>query len=422
MTQFTKNQYFKPCVWILCLGILTACGGGVSLTSTSAPIPEASVSIGAEASPTPSVTATHAILPTHTNTPISTSVLTETPVPTLAPPEIISAENANKIVQIGKPFALKNLLAEFVFRAKATWLVTSDDGQQIEVYDLPTQKLITTLEDEVVLIERLVVSADGRLLAAVSPSTGKVILWNLDTFGKIEVFALNGYRSYPTLTPSPTGGEFSSDNLFLVIWGCRSPALNAQGLPSGCISSGVTIYDLQNSTIYQELNGLQSGTSQATFSQDSSMLILSGEGESFLQADLLVWDVMTKQQRTIVTTDYEYGLTGGKYSPDGTVFVAHAHGSLLFFETDSWQIITTQAPGINLLPSYYLFSKVEQILIAAEGISGISIRNPTNGDVYFILKMGVGSITNLALSPDGRLIYTISEDGFVRTWGIPSPP
>ena len=421
MMQHIHKHYFQRWGLLLCLGILVACRGGNFPTSTLVPTPEASIPIGLETSPTPSVTATSVSLPTQTNTSTPISILdpTETPIPTPSPPEIITAENANKIVQIGKPFALKNLLAEFVFRAEATWLVTSEDGQQIEVYDLSTQKLITTLGDEGVLIERLVVSTDGRLLAAVSPSTGKVTLWNLDTFEKIEVFASNGYRSYPTLTPSPTGGEFSSDNQFLVLWGCRIPALNNQGLPVGCSSSGVIIYDLQKNIIYQELNGLQSGTSQATFSQDSSTLILSGEGESLLQADLLVWDVITKQQRTIVTTEYKYGLTGGKYSPDGKVFVAHAHGSLIFFDTDSWQIITTQEPGINLLPSYYLFSKVEQILIAAEGISGISIRNPTNGDVYFVLKMGVGSITNLALSPDGRFIYTISEDEFVRKWGIP---
>lgn len=424
MTQLTKKQNVQHWAWILCLGILMACRGGESPTSTIAPTLELPVSIDMETSPSPSATAVFALLPTDTNTSITTStpVPTKTPVPTatLAEPEIITAENAHKIAQIGQPFPLESLLAEFVFRAEATWLVISEDGQQIKVYDLATQKLISTLEDEEVLIERLVVSADGRLLAAVSPSTGKVTLWNLDTFAKTGVFVLAGYQSYPALIPSPTGGEFSSDNHFLVVWGCRIPALNYQGLPVGCFSSGVIIFDLYEGEIYQELNGYQEGTSQVTFSPDISVLVLSGRGESILQADLYVWDILNKQTITEVATAYEFGLTGGKYHPDGSLFVAEANGELVFFDPSLWQILGIQAPGPNLFPYGLVFSKLQPIiLIASEGMSGISVRDPQNGSVYHLVNMGIGIIYNLGMSPDGRFIYSISEDGFVRTWGIP---
>jgi WD40 repeat protein len=418
MTQSIQKQFFQIWVWVFCLPFLVACRGGVAPASTVTSTLTVPIVTHPEATVIPSTTMTATRLPTETNTPPPTFTLAPTETPTSTLPAIISAENADKIVQIGKPFPLENLLAEFVFRTDATWVITSENRQQIQIYDITTQKLITTLDDGETLIERLVVSADGRLLATVSPSTERVILWNLDTFEKLGEFSLLGYNSFPALLPSPTGGEFSNDGHYLVIWGCRIPALNYQGISVGCLSSGVIIYDLSEYKILQELNGTQESTSKVIINPNNSILVLVGKGEAILQADLYIWDFQNQQKIATITVGNEFGLTGGKYYLNPPIFVAEKDGKLIFINIDSWKVLAVKSPGPNQLLGRFSISPIAPVLIATD-LSGVSIRDLDNERVYHSIEMQAGIIYHLAVSPDGRFIYTISEDGFARKWGIP---
>ena len=141
----------------------------------------------------------------------------------------------------------------------------------------------------------MIISKDGSLLAAVSSSQHKIYLWQLDDFKLIaELDFPDSYIPYTTFSARRAYGDFSSENHYLVISACISRE---------CPSSAFFIYDLETQEIIQRQAGYQRYAGNVFFTPDDKWVVLIGQGENVLRADLLVWDF---QKQEIVKTLQAY--------------------------------------------------------------------------------------------------------------------
>ncbi|MBN2500457.1 MAG: PD40 domain-containing protein [Anaerolineales bacterium] len=393
-TRISKNP-LAAIVFLLCLfPLFTSC----STTDT----------------PPPSVTPAPSETPIPTDTSIPTHTATFTPTETDVPSQVITADNVNQVEELAQ-ISFKSKIPELIFHQDGTWLADRVEESIISITDIDTSEQLARLEHGNAPIDMIIVSKDGNLLAAVSSSQDKVYLWQLDNFELVaELDFPDSYISYTAFSARRAYGDFSSKNQYLVISACISWE---------CPSSAFVVYDLKTQEINQRQVGYQRYAGNVFFTPDDKWIVLVGQGENVLRADLLVWDF---QKQEIVKTLQAYypRFYWGEINPAGNeVAVIQEQAfedslALGFIDLETWKYRKVRDEGLNISPGIVRYSLAAPILVTEETGDSIAIRDANSGVILRLFKP-TGGIGNILISPDGKRIYIMSEPKQFLVWGIP---
>jgi len=356
-----------------------------------------------------------------TSTPTLTSQPTSTPSATKNIVAPIDYSNVGAIEPIGAPFVSQVAQAQMAFRQGEVWVIIPNQLGELEIKEFHSLAPVTMLPNAS-NVESLIVSQDGHYLAAVNPVNGTISLWDLDALQLVGTLVFQGYYSGYTLT-----GEFSPDNKYLAIGGCRLVRI---ALPV-CQSSGVAIYELATMNLFQEIIGYQEDTWKVIFSPSGDVLAASGKKEDILQADLLIWNLNLNAKQDTITfklngTDEELGDIAFSQSEEKMASIASSRGgdsALVLWDVETWTPVTNCGPGHGPIAVRYIPNTF--LLVTIDGLSdtGITFWNTKTCEPIRFIPTLIGGLYNLVVSPNGRFIYTWSDDLSgnykIQEWGVP---
>jgi WD40 repeat protein len=302
----------------------------------------------------------------------------------------ISPENAAQLEEISL-FA-STLSFGLVFSPDGRLLISL--AEYIEIYDLRTKILITTLRNHSFGSLDAVFSPDGSKLASAG-ADGNIILWNTDTWGERSRFS--GHTGAVTkLAFSPDGQQLASvgDDDYLIVWDLRT---------------GERLQSIHTNTRYLV---------DVRFSPDGTLLITGGDSRNSV---LIVWDAATGEKL------WSIGLAGDlrfTFSPDGRDILIF-HGSILHIQafnlvngSQSYSFraggISGSGWGIDLNPAGTIvavgFWYGTFLLADIEAKERVFYYNPeTPNDYQQVL---------LDFSPDGRILATTDALQAIHLWGV----
>lgn len=455
MIKIRSHLYWAYITGLLVLIVATACL--VSITSSPSIQSPVSTLISTRTATRP--------LPTDEIKP-TTSVVFPTTTPMLAPSPAqptytrLVSTNLHLLTPIGKPVKVIQPMTpagrrkdgprvvQMIFRADGVWVAdVPEPYNQIRVQDMENSEIVATLIDKTGgdknFLELLVASPDGRFLAAVSPNTNHISLWDLDRMEKKADLEFKGYQSL-SWAPEPVTltGSFSSDGKYLAVAGCRQ-------IGEPCLSSGVTVYEIADNKIAIELVGRQSRIADIRFQPDTWRLVMAGQGEALRDSDLLVWDV----EKNVKVAEVSLGRDANieekiAFNSSGSIFASYVLNDLWllppysdpqqqisFWDTQNWTI-TDEIPidrrescsSFTFIPGSEI---IAYISLAGNPPEQLAFIEPNHNSVVAIdLPKFSGETGNIFASPDGRFLYIYDmaassiETGeftgaIVQQWGVP---
>jgi WD40 repeat protein len=242
-------------------------------------------------------------------------------------------------------------------------------------------------------------SSAGQTAIAYSPNgeailtgdlDGEATFWSTDTGAKKTTFRCGNAISQ---------AAFSPDGRIAAI---------------GCLNGHIVLYDMRYQMVIQRLGGLGRGISCLAFTPDSTR-VLAGSGENTLR----MFDVNSARQMLRLTHSDEVRCVGLNEA-GAIVATGSLNGELCLWELRTGRkICSVQAhlDGVNVV----LFMRGGKRLTA--GQDGL-VRLWKGEDPMVCQAVGRGHLDKvfcMALSPDGRFLFTGGQDHTVRCWDLRSP-
>ena len=292
----------------------------------------------------------------------------------------------------------------------------SSEDNQIEIWDIASEKKISTLEGPEELpftknvVEVLALSSDGRLLATGSMNS-EVRLWHTDTGTQIH-----------TLQKHMTDSEEWNDTTALTF----SP--DDRMLACGNEDSTVQLWDIttgESIAVFTKHNG---EIASMAFSPDSSILATAS-----LAGSVLLWDTKTGDQLPIQIIGHPAGVYTMAFSQDSSTLTSIASNR----NPTLWDLNTIQKLNLNSTSkfriegtrigegwsSFYAFSPDGTKLASIHGMDAYQVRltDIQTGQelkAYNCPMRGSSSLARKVIfSPDGKTI-AVGANGIIHLWNI----
>jgi len=302
--------------------------------------------------------------PTKIPTPVPTS--THTPIPTLTISipdslEPITTDNARLIKRI-RALRQKSV-SDIAFSPDGTLLASgSTDDSILRLWDTKTGKLISSLQGHTDGITTVAFSPNGKLLGSAS-ADGTARLWDVQSMKELALFTDQRLERMEGLAFSPSGDLLATVNWgSLILWDLRT-------------------FEKRFSFNIFGLETTLKRISKVTFSSDGTNLV------TFHQGDIIIWDVETGKAIGVIVGFYQISGSGMAVNP-----------------VDDRMIIGSGRDDIR-----------DVIKIWNKDVVVSHREDERFSEDHQLIGHG-HDITDLAFSPDGNLIASVSTDQSVRIW------
>ncbi len=275
-------------------------------------------------------------------------------------------------INSGKPSKNENLIDKLVYSAsyspKDNFLLTNIDGENISIYNSDTDELINSFKIE--------------------STWGSINQVDYSPDGNIYVVVINSlFESRLKLFNTHTGELVS-----------RSGNINNEKCVGMCISSAKIRY--------------------ITFSPDGTKIITNSSDNSVKIFDIATW------KRIYDLSNTSYAIYKTKYSPDGSrIFLTtNQRGVIKVIDSVTYQELPPLEfygyQGANNSTASVAISPDRKLVAAGDKGGQIIIWDLPNLNYLTYLSNHLDNITGLLFSNDGKYLYSSSEDGTVRVWGV----
>jgi WD40 repeat protein len=336
-----------------------------------------------------------------------------------------SEEEVKKLAVMDKNFTSVALSAD------GKYVLAGSDDQHIYRWNL-TNDECKPLDGHTMAVTALAVSPDGATLAS-ADFGGGIRLWDLETCKekntvkqpeRLHGFGVGtgeGGRSLSLWTAAGkvrhvdtlTGVERDSVKL------PTDEGLLVEVAPDGslaCLISrgeeeGLRIWDGIKGQVLHTIAGHPGGTSAASFSPDSKLLVTSGA-----DGTIRVWHAVSGKEVLHIANVNGMGVT---FSPDGKLLAIQCDEDVCLFEMATGkERCRLRAPGSA--NSAMCFSPDSKLLTTNSGDEVIRLWDVVHGKLLRGLIGHQGSVATVAFAPRGDVLASGSSDGTVRLWKVSS--
>jgi len=187
-------------------------------------------------------------------------------------------------------------------------------------------------------------------------------------------------------------------------------------IASGSADETVRLWDVATGQQKAAFTEHEGGVSSVAYSPDGRTL-----ASACYDGRVRLWDVATKQQKATLR-GHTGNVTSIAYSPDGKTIASGAgFQGLQLLDVGTGVARTTTSKFEQIATISSLVYSPDGKTIASGSGAVIHLWDSTTGEHKFTLDGHTSDVTSVVYSPDGNTIASVSYDGTILLWYIPSP-
>ena len=263
-------------------------------------------------------------------------------------------------------------------------------GNLLRLWYARTGEHVEYSVDHIDYVRTVMFSPDGRFLAS-GGYDSRLRLWEANTGNHIATLRGGG----PAVAFSPDGeliaNEYGGDGII----------------------GTIGLWDAHTSELRHVLSKHHSPLTCMAFSPDGKTLVSASR-----DSEIVLWDIPTLQRRLSITTQHTEAVSSVAFSPDGETLASGSYEQMLRL----WDPHTGEPKATLQYPGYVtsvVFSFDSKILAVGWGgwqNNRIQLLDAESLQPRETLAGHTEDITDLAFSPDGRILASASCDGTILLW------
>ena len=275
-------------------------------------------------------------------------------------------------------------------------IYVGDSKSAVTIWDITGTQQAVWKPESGSFVVAMEMTSDGATLLVGEGNNASVRVWDVASGTETARYEVHFYPE--------TNSRFSTTDIALTPDDTTLGTLGSEGILS--IWNAATGENLLRNTNHPD------EAWSAAFNLDGTQL-----STSYYSMLWRVWDTTTYQPLHVEMSVFRIGFSDNKrsnvYSPDGSQIAIRSSFSVKVYDAATWEMIYKY----DASPSDILYSPDGTLLI----VTGKDLRivDAATGNELARLENHTHGINSAAISNDGSLIATASDDGTVRLWGLP---